>query len=138
MLHLVTQEGQLYGSVRNCCEICGTASGPYWPGCAGSTGNKYTSDIGEWQLSRTNCLKMHNHADISRVLQPMTDQQRDIGLGYLTKNTKPTLANLILDEVVNDTIDSYQEQEQEQDQDSEAFHKDLLSDEVRLKKPRKD
>lgn len=26
MLHLVTQRGQSYGSVRRCCEICGIAT----------------------------------------------------------------------------------------------------------------
>lgn len=48
ILHLVTQAGQPYGSVRRCCEKCGimTEPGPPW-------GSKFTDDPVVWERTRS-------------------------------------------------------------------------------------
>lgn len=54
MLHLVTQRGQPYASVRKCCEMCGTACGPYWPG---DQRDLWTDDPKDYEQAENNCLK---------------------------------------------------------------------------------
>lgn len=55
-LHLVSQSGQPYGSVRKCCEACGRACGPYWSG--NTRGHPWTEDEKEWSDDPLNCLKV--------------------------------------------------------------------------------
>jgi len=74
MLHLVTQRGQPYASVRRCCEMCGVASGPYWPG---SDPSSWTDDEEVWREAEDNCTKTNTSVDLSLAVE-MSDKQYDV------------------------------------------------------------
>lgn len=74
MLHLVTQRGQPYASVRRCCEMCGVVSGPYWPG---SDPSSWTDDEEVWRLAEDNCTRMNTSADLSLAVE-MSDKQYEV------------------------------------------------------------
>lgn len=59
-LHLVTQSGQPYGSVRRCCERCGQMC---WRGMKGSA-ERWTDDPAEFAASALRC---------DRLLTPPSD-----------------------------------------------------------------
>ncbi len=50
-LHLVTQRGQPYSSVRRCCERCGQMC---WPGMKGSA-ERWTDDPDAFAASEVRC-----------------------------------------------------------------------------------
>ncbi len=50
-LHLVTQEGQPYGSVRRCCEVCGRMC---WPGMLRSA-MRWTDDRVAYEAAADRC-----------------------------------------------------------------------------------
>ncbi len=50
-LHLVTQRGQPYGSVRRCCEVCGRMC---WPGMQG-TAKRWTDDPDDYRKAAERC-----------------------------------------------------------------------------------
>jgi hypothetical protein len=52
-LHLVTQRGQPYGSVRRCCEQCGRMC---WPGRPGSA-ERWTDDPVVFDDAENNCQR---------------------------------------------------------------------------------
>ena len=50
-LHYVSQDDQPYGSVRHCCECCGSMC---WPGMKGSA-QRWTDDYQRWSDAEDNC-----------------------------------------------------------------------------------
>lgn len=56
-LHLVTQRGQPYGSMRRCCEECGAMC---WGGIPGSA-KRWTDDPETWAEDRLNCRALTGH-----------------------------------------------------------------------------